>query len=254
MIHFDHPYHIKEINIVGLGGTGSQIARTVCRIVADMRDRGLHAPDKIKFIDPDVIEEKNVGRQMFTYADVGQYKAAILGRRFSHALGLDIEWVIDPVRIGHIQYNSLVIGCVDNHEARRTLSQTNGLWIDCGNARMTGQVVIGNTDDMTRIESQMTSERTAWAHLPQPHLVLPDLLQPDLEPEPDVSCADLVQHGAQHLLVNEYVALAAGNYVSKLLHREPIYSFATFIDVEMGTIMPKLITVEDMRAYLGVLA
>jgi tRNA A37 threonylcarbamoyladenosine dehydratase len=61
---FDPNTHIQSIVIVGCGGTGAQVARIVGRIVYDMQRARLHTP-KIILIDPDIVEEKNVGRQLY---------------------------------------------------------------------------------------------------------------------------------------------------------------------------------------------
>jgi molybdopterin/thiamine biosynthesis adenylyltransferase len=61
---FDPNVHIETVNVVGLGGTGAQVARHVARMVFDMRRSRLHAPH-IVFIDPDTVEEHNIGRQMY---------------------------------------------------------------------------------------------------------------------------------------------------------------------------------------------
>src|ERR1700694_4560507 len=92
---FDFHQQISEVVLVGCGGTGSQVARTLCRVVYDLRRRDHHIPS-LKFVDPDVIEMKNVGRQMFTEADIGKYKATILARRFNLAMGLNIVAYSEP--------------------------------------------------------------------------------------------------------------------------------------------------------------
>jgi molybdopterin/thiamine biosynthesis adenylyltransferase len=58
---FDPNIHIQTLTIVGLGGTGAQIARSVARMVYDMNEARLHTP-QIVLIDPDKVEHKNVGR------------------------------------------------------------------------------------------------------------------------------------------------------------------------------------------------
>ena len=116
---FDPNTHIQSVVIVGCGGTGAQVARIVGRIVYDVRRARLHTP-KLILIDPDVVEEKNVGRQLFTPADaaLGLPKVEVVGRRLNAALGLDIVWIAEPVSVEkHLdRYGSqLVISCVDNH-------------------------------------------------------------------------------------------------------------------------------------------
>lgn len=259
MLTFDPHMHIRRIAVVGLGGTGSQIARSLARMVYDMRSRGLDTPH-LTFIDPDVVEVKNVGRQMFTLADVGQHKAELLARRFNYALGLNIRYVNEPYN-HDAEYGTLVVGAVDNHEARKAIADSKPkLWIDCGNHFDTGQVVIGSTDDPVSITRYWYGNRLR--ELPNAALLFPDLLQPDddaqsatvadLPAQAEASCADLVAQGEQHLLVNEYVALVAASYVYKLLHRQPITSFMTYVDAG-GLMRPVPITRDNLAVYLPTL-
>ena len=114
---FDPNTYIKTIIIVGVGGTGASTARIVARILYDMQRSRLHTPSLV-LIDPDRVEEKNVGRQaLFAPSDMGQPKAAVVGKRLNLALGLDIAWIAEPVNAEqHFdRYGSLVISCVDNH-------------------------------------------------------------------------------------------------------------------------------------------
>ena len=96
---FDPNTHIQTIVIVGCGGTGAQVARIVARIVYDMRRARLHTP-RILLVDPDIVEEKNVGRQLFTPADAALKlpKVEVVGRRLNMALGLDIAWIVEAVQ------------------------------------------------------------------------------------------------------------------------------------------------------------
>jgi len=252
---FDFHQEIGEVILVGTGGTGSQVARTLCRIVYDMRRRGQHIPT-LRFVDPDTVEAKNVGRQMFTEADIGQYKAAVLSSRFNLAMGLGITAYTEPFDAEkHVsRYGSLVIGCVDNHLARQALSQTNGLWLDCGNHQSSGQVTIGNSDDWQVVKSGL--KRGQYTHLPNAALLFPQLLQPeptvDLTPvpTPTASCADLVAAGEQALLVNDMVGIVAGEYLYKLLNRLPVTTFLTYVDTESLSMRSVPITMENLKEFL----
>ena len=75
---YDPHMHIKEVILVGTGGTGAQIARCLARLAYDMERARLFVP-AIRFIDPDTVDEKNIGRQLFSYGDLGQNKARVLG-------------------------------------------------------------------------------------------------------------------------------------------------------------------------------
>src|SRR5258707_9382241 len=204
---FSPDNHFAEIVLVGLGGTGSQWARTLCRIVYDLRRRRQHIP-QIRFVDLDRIEAKNVGRQMFTQADVGAYKAEVLARRFNLALGLGITWHNEPFRAEkHARsYGTLLCGAVDNHEARLELSQVrNAVWVDAGNHVTAGQVVVGNSSDREQVLRNIQADH--FNYLPNAALVFPSLLEPEplAEPPPiaTLSCADLIELNQQHLLIND---------------------------------------------------
>jgi hypothetical protein len=130
---FDPNIHIRTITLVGVGGTGASTARIVARIIYDMRRARLHTP-KIILIDPDRVEEKNIGRQaLFAPADIGQFKAECVARRLNAALGLDIGWIaepLDPERHADRFGSTLVISCVDNHVASQSgcSSRSRGMW------------------------------------------------------------------------------------------------------------------------------
>lgn len=253
---FDFHQQISEVVLVGCGGTGSQVARTICRVVYDLRRRGHHTPS-LKFVDPDTIERKNVGRQMFTEADIGKNKATTLASRFNLAMGLGIVAYPEPFDAEKhaSRYGTLVVGCVDNHLARLALSQVSGLWIDCGNERTSGQVCIGNTSDPADVRRCIKSDQ--FTHLPNAALLFPQLLEPEPAlqpipaPHPAASCADLVEVGDQAMLTNDLVGIVAGEYVYKLLNRLPILSFLTYVDTESLSMRSVPITAENLKGYLG---
>lgn len=255
MISFDSNVFIQTIYIVGLGGTGSQIARSVGRIVYDMRLAGMQVP-RIVLIDPDTVEKKNVGRQMFTEGDIGQPKAHVVMRRLNMALGLDTVAIAKPASKDTIPdsgYSSLVIGAVDNHIARKEIANNSKLWIDAGNHESTGQVIIGNTATLSAITHQFEKERDRYSWMPNAALLFPGLLEaepPKPVPAPDASCAELVAAREQDLLINDWLAVVTSQYVYKLLHRQPITTFLTFIGADAMSVRSVPINRENLEAYL----
>jgi PRTRC genetic system ThiF family protein len=251
---FDPNLHIETVTVVGLGGTGAQVARHVARIVYDMRRSRLHTPH-IVFIDRDTVEAKNVGRQLFTEAEIGQNKAVALMRRFNCALGLEIVAIPEAINAEkHFQaYSNLVIGAVDNHLARRELAQIQGVWLDCGNHRASGQVVLGNTSDRELALRYANGSDGKYAYVPNAALLFPVLLEP--EPTPDAgmdarSCADLVLQGDQHLLVNDWMACAAASYLYALLRRQPVTTFATFVSLDGLSVRSLPLCRDELLPYL----
>lgn len=255
---FDPNTHIQTISIVGLGGSGAQIARSVARMVYDMKAARLHTP-QIVLIDPDKVEQKNVGRQLYTEADIGQAKAHVLMRRFNMALGLDIVAIADPVNAEkHFErWGNLIIGAVDNHLARRELAKANGaIWVDAGNHFNAGQVVIGNTSDPETALRYIDGQNGRYAYLPNAGLLFPALLEPDLEvkpqPEPERSCAELVAAREQDLLINDWMATITAQYIYKLLYRQPITSFVSYVNADGMSVRSVPICHDELLTYLQV--
>jgi PRTRC genetic system ThiF family protein len=250
---FDPMDNFKAIVLGGIGGTGSQLARSIARILYDLKQRGKHVPS-LHLVDPDIVESKNVGRQFFTPADVGLPKAQVVGQRLNLALGLNISWSVEPLDAKrHIpSHGAIVCGAVDNHIARREIACSHaGCWIDAGNHRTSGQVIIGNTGDLALVQRSIQSGH--YSYLPHAGLLFPELLEPEpliSTPEPTISCAELVEQGEQNLLINDAMALVAARYVSNLLNREPITTFMTYVDLD-GLVMRSLpICPEELRPYL----
>lgn len=253
MQYFDPNHYLKTIAIIGLGGTGANVARIVGRIAYDMQRNRRHAPD-ILLIDPDKVEEKNIGRQLFAPSDVGQYKAEIVGKRLNYALGLSTRWIPDAVdaKRHFDRYSSnIVISCVDNHLARREIHKIDGITISSGNHSDAGQVVISNSDDPDLIRRYLDEEKVRY--LPKEGLLFPALLEPEPQPAPqpqNLSCAELVATGEQDLLVNDWMATIIGQYLYKLLHRQPITSFLTYINADSMAVRSVPICREELEVYL----
>ena len=255
MLTYDPSYYLKEVVLVGCGGTGAQIARTVARIIRMMQDTGKSTP-VLRFVDPDRIERKNVGRQLFTDAQIGLYKSVELARRFNYALGLEIEAVpeaFDPdTHIGR-RNGTIILGAVDNWAARKAIARAKGaIWIDVGNSRSSGQVVIGNADDITQMQyaiNHAESSGNRIRSLPNAGMLFPELLAPD----PDeahlaatLSCAELLERSLQSATINQFVASIAAEYLRKLLYRDTIHTWYTTIDTATLSMKSTPITLDTI--------
>ena len=240
-----------HVALIGCGGTGSFLALHLARLAWDWRER--HSQDiRLLFIDPDRVEEKNVGRQNFAPCEISQAKAVQLAHRYSLAFGLPIEALAERFTTAAINpmlstWDALriVVGAVDNAAARQAihtaLSNSPGKfwWIDCGNHHDAGQVLIGNRVGLQAPEINPLGFCSA---LPAPSTQHPELL--DAEPDtPDtaVSCADLALADAQSLMVNQATASWAINFVHRLLLRR-LDVYATYFDLATGSARSLAIT------------
>jgi PRTRC genetic system ThiF family protein len=187
------------VYLVGTGGTGSYLVLALARLAWYARAKGIQM--HLTFVDPDRVETKNVGRQLFCPAEVGQFKAETLALRFNAAFGLAIRAVPRPVEALSMEPNAhagqrLVLGAVDNHLARqdihRLVSHHRAWWCDTGNEAMAGRVFIGNLGHEAMAHAPGL-DTFGWCRgLPLPSVQDPGLLEPEpLGPQtlPPLSCA-----------------------------------------------------------------
>lgn len=134
--------------IVGVGGTGSLLARDLPKLLID-------TPHKMLLIDGDVVEKKNMLRQSYQEQDIGEHKAVALSSKINtfynthcEALGLFLtkNEIVDYCE-NNISYTPVIIGCVDNDATRRLLEYTfNQLdwcyYLDSANGEYDGNIYI----------------------------------------------------------------------------------------------------------------
>jgi PRTRC genetic system ThiF family protein len=254
--------------LIGCGGTGSWLAPTVARaarLVVEKFNKNV----RVVFIDPDTVEARNCYRQNFADFEVGQNKAESLARRYGLAWGLDVLALPRAFDAGlddllnedrQTYYGlSILMGCVDNPGARAEIqhymTEKTGYgaacwWLDCGNDRHSGQVLVGGYNSK--------HDRTVFpipgycARLPLPSEQHPELLraQPgEQEETAGLSCADLALRGAQGLAVNQQVAAIAGDTLLQMLVYGSLKRFQTYFDQSSGTMRSTPITPAALERY-----
>jgi len=248
-----------EVILVGCGGTGSFLALHLARLAYHARDRhGLSV--HLTFIDPDIVESRNIGRQNFAPVEVGNYKAWALLNRFNRAFGLDIQAFTESLHRDFLpteRHNELrlLIGCVDNVPARRDIHKiiATGFgygtwWLDCGNHEHAGQVLLGDRRDLAAPEIDPLG---FCSGLPLPAIQHPELLQdPPKTEETGASCADLTLADVQSLMINQAVATYAAQYVYRLILARDLDIYATYIDLVTGSARSLPITNGDKGVEL----
>lgn len=252
------PFLIPEsptvtIVIVGCGGTGSHIAQAAARLAAHCRDAG--GPQiLLGLMDADTVEAKNVGRQLFSVADIGTNKAVALAGRFSAVFGLQVAafpHMLGEQRLGHGGYGVL-IGAVDGAAGRRALRTQQeawgwDLWLDCGNHEASGQVVVGSTaDDMTGA----LKLPGLCSRLPSAPLLYPELLR-DAPARPRADCAAAMQDNAQSLMVNQMMAAIASQYLYQIVVRRRLTTFQTVVDLDSLAMRSDPITAANLSRATG---
>lgn len=141
---------------LGAGGTGGYTVQHIAQLLGTSKTNAAYV-----IVDPDVIEEKNLGNQLFLPQEVGLKKADVLASRYSAAYGIDIgsfsdsyiESENDLRALFSMEYMSMydeeeqkrnklflpiIIGCVDNNFTRRVIHElfmkmNTVVYIDAGN-------------------------------------------------------------------------------------------------------------------------
>lgn len=251
-------YSALKFILVGAGGTGSFAAPAIARLVFELKQIQ-NKPVDMLIVDPDAVESGNIPRSNFCSAEIGRYKAQTLAERITLAWGMEIEYSCEAfdaekhLRRSMRDYRSLtvIVGCVDNHQARRDIhnaidefktygsSDAPGIWwIDAGNGRTSGQVLLGS--NTRRLKPQQHFAGTSICRsLPAPSLVHPDLLEPEtkatLKTNEALSCPDRIRLGEQSLNINQRVAVEVAEMLSAMFLTRSLKRFASYFDLESGT-------------------
>lgn len=283
-------YKSIEFWLVGAGGTGSFMAMNLARLAFELKTLGKWA--KIVIVDPDSVEKNNIPRSNFCFAEVEMNKAETLAGRVSRAWGIEVGFVKEGFRPALLQSKNddwtvqtsnsnkltILVGCVDNHLARQQIhealkfygersydnSSPRVWWIDGGNGRDTGQVLIGNKLNKKEI-CESAQKSTILSMLPAPSLQHPDLLREGektvrkssnghLQPNDAMTCAERVRLGEQSLNVNQRVAVEMNEMLTALLLTNSLRRFASYFDLESGTSRSLYTTAEKIEQAVNLAA
>lgn len=226
------------VHLVGVGGTGSQVLTGLARLHIALLALGHEHGLDVSVYDADRVSPSNVGRQMYSPADVGQSKAVTLVTRVNAFFNLGWRAFCDRYT-GHESHRAdVVITCVDTAIARRTIAQ-NGFfdktanfryWLDCGNSRRSGQVFLTQC---------ATSERPKQGvGLPGLWQVLPEIFDTE-EPEDDApSCSLAESLRSQDLFINDHVSRWALHLLWVLLSEGKTDTCGYWINLADGRVAP----------------
>lgn len=230
-----------NITMVGAGGTGSALLTELFQLsyLLEQLSNGEVYLNVILY-DGDTVSQSNVGRQGFWATDVGLPKASTLVSRFN-AFG-QVNWLaVDKMFTVHdlSRQTDLLITCVDSAMVRSSIATqltSRALWLDTGNDRDSGQVVLG----------QLCNQENKL--IPNVFDLYPSLA--NIEDKPEDSCSHEQALAKQDFGINKKVALEAAGLVWQLLRYGKIERHGSFINIADGTTHPLPIS-KDYWAMLG---
>lgn len=257
-VHFTEKYlldpqHPITVNVIGAGGTGSQVITLLGRMNAALV--GLGRPGLfVTVYDPDDVSESNVGRQLFSPSEIGLNKADCLVSKVNAYFGTDWEAEprVYPKTINHAEdfdLANIYITCTDNIASRFELSTLLGklnldkshidhlsplYWLDFGNRRSTGQAILGTIPK--KIKQPKSKKYETVASLP----IITDMDNynnlADEDSGPSCSLAEALHQ--QDLLINSILAQHGIHILWKMIRDGFIEHSGLFVNLDRSIVNP----------------
>ncbi len=228
------------LELVGCGGTGCQILSGLARINASLQALG-HPGLKVMVYDPDIVTEANIGRQLFSPADIGRYKAEVMVTRVNNFYGFGWEAIPEYYDVVKRKYNNgsygFLIAAVDTAPARlriaKAIKRKLYYHLDTGNTRHTGQVILGTTKNWP----QPKGDVEAVGKLPTV-TDLYDLKRAGKDKFQGPSCSLAVALQQQDLMINQMVATCALQILWQGFRYGVLYNHGAFVDLNNMKVNP----------------
>ena len=179
---------------------------------------------------------------------MGKFKSQALAERMARQYGRPVGYTVYPydrellneaTRIGMRQMKGIIIGCVDNANARRSNAdgiQWGDWWLDAGNGYQSGQVLLGNTSTVDGLEESFDEAGHTVDHLPLPSLQLPSLLQESTKPVTrELDCAEAVEEEEQSPTINQMMATLVLEFMFRLL-KGTLTWMGAYVDLDAGNL------------------
>jgi hypothetical protein len=230
---------IPAVIVVGCGGTGGFVADGLARL--------LPQDINLVLIDMDTVEERNLNRQSFTAADVGLFKSEALAKRLAGKYQRPIQYSVLPVGDGNLP-RGIVIGCVDNGPARQAIADhlhDGQWWVDSGNGRNFGQVLLGNS---TTEKLRTSFIADLCCRLPLPTIQQPAILA---QVPRQRSCAEAVATDEQGPTINQAMGALVVEVVRRIIEGTCPW-MQLYLDLDAGTLTPTMATPEVVSRLTGI--
>lgn len=253
-----NPAHPVTVNVIGCGGTGSQVLNSLARMHSALKALG-HPGLYVRAVDPDRVTVANMGRQLFSPADVGAFKCVVLIGRINRYFGTDWEAAPELYQPNtSVPRANITISCVDTGLARYMIKQVifakpavrntyrhaidydNNpyhkpyYWMDFGNMNDRGQVVIGTVGTVKQPKSEF---KTVGA------LSTIDSLHPEIlkdrkgeDQGPSCSLAEALQK--QDLFINTNLANTGLAILWKMFRELKITYHGAYVNLDSMIVNP----------------
>lgn len=240
-----NPTHPITVALIGVGGSGSQMLTGLARMHHALIELG-HPGLMVTAFDPDEVTEANIGRQLFSSAELGLNKATALITRINRFFGTDwraILTVFPATEKDRLTYHNIYISCVDTVSSRKAISgafesfkkrntydyipsNLAYYWMDLGNTVDSGQVVIGSLRKIKQPKSKF--ETVAELKTVDQLFDLDNVVETDSGP----SCSLAEALSKQDLFINSTLANLALSLLWQMFRNTYITSQGCFLNLK----------------------
>ena len=250
-----NPQHPVTVNLIGVGGTGSQVLTCLSRIDVSLRRLG-HPGLSVTVYDPDIVTEANIGRQLFSSSEVGLNKAQCLVTRINNFFGND--WGAepslfpnDPTSLERDGMANITITCTDNIRSRLDMwnvlrsrkepgsrsYDTPLYWMDFGNTQTSGQVVMGAIPK--RISQPSSKQYDTVASLKVITRLVKYAGVKETDSGPSCSLSEALEK--QDLFINSTLAQLGCDIIWKMFRHGMIEHHGAFLNLKSMKVNPLLV-------------
>lgn len=242
-----NPTNPVTINLIGVGGTGSQFLTALARINHALLALG-HPGLQVTIYDDDKVSEANIGRQLFAESETGLIKGVTLVNRINRFFGTNWKAVSQKFELENLRSfpddskATLFVSCVDSAKARFDISEVLYLlnrgvnygrhkplyWIDLGNSRQTGQVILSTIDEVKQPSSEIYQP---IAKLPFVTTMFKDLLENQNDDNtPSCSLAEALTK--QDLFINSTLANMGASLLWQMFREGVLFNRGFFLNLK----------------------
>jgi PRTRC genetic system ThiF family protein len=253
-----NPYNPITVNLIGAGGTGSQFLTALGRMnhaLIELNHPGL----MVRVFDDDKVEPANLGRQLFPTADLGMYKAVALVNRINLFFGTNWKAITERYNKETIQADpdlrmaEFTISCVDTVSARFEIAELlMGMdkrvtymrsrplyWMDFGNSKDTGQVVLAT---LTAIQQPESKKFEVVDSLPLVTNEFGELLKQSETTDNTPSCSLADALGKQDLFINSALANLGASLLWQMFREGMLFNRGFFLNLKEFRTTPIKVT------------
>ncbi len=249
-----NPTNPVTINLIGAGGTGSNMAMALAKMNHSLIALG-HPGLYVCLYDDDCISEANLGRQLFAETELGLFKSVALINRVNRFFGTN--WKAVPLKFEASQLEdfpnegkaNFYISCVDNIKARlgiadvlrdfaneRRYERNKPLyWMDLGNGRQTGQAILST---VTAIDQPASEKYKTVASLPKVTDEFRELLVEADNNDDTPSCSVAEALTKQDLFINPTLANLGASLLWQLFREGMLFNRGFFLNLNDFRVQP----------------